>query len=976
MKRFILYILCWMGWFVLSAGNDYSRFLHHLPFDMPQLQLPDILGNRISLTEYGGVGDGITLNTECFREAIEHLSAKGGGTLVVPAGIWLTGPIRLKSHIELHLEKNALLIFTSDFWSYPSRSTFFTEVFYRQLQSPISAYNESDIAITGEGVIDGSGQDWRPVRKNKVTVDEWEHLQRKSGVLNDAGTIWYPMADDVQRYARREENIIHKYNTPDEWVRLKDYVRPELMHLYHCERVLLQGVTFQNSPFWNLHPELCKHLIVDSVCVRNPWNSQNGDGLDIESCQNVLVVQSTFDVGDDAVCIKSGRDEVGRLRGIPTKNVVVEDCTVFHGHGGFVVGSEMSGGVHSILVRNCKFLNTDTGLRFKSNRQRGGHVSDIYIQNVYMCGIAAEPILFDMYYQGKSAVEAMEDALKGSMETIPPVTEKTPKFDHIHISDVHCYQAGRALLFDGLPEQNISDITLRNVTIHAVEGGVFSECTAVRMEGVTIQTNDSVPLKVYNSKRLIGNSVICNGDRMAKNIWVKGNRNEGVTINDIALCERESDLWKYCEQVAGSIQTTSFRNQDYVISHYGAQKNQNITESLKAAIQACHTDGGGRVVIPKGEYYTAAIHLLSNVNLHLEKGAVLRFLTSPEDYLPVVVSRWEGVDCQTLSPLIYANGQTNVAITGAGTLDGQASRDNWWSWKGRKSSSEQNTEAKVGKDKLLWMEQNRISLDERIFSVNDKLRPPFIQFYRCNRVLVEGVTIIRSPFWMLHPLLSKNVIVRGVKFDSHGPNNDGCDPESCENVLIESCDFNNGDDCVAIKSGKNNDGRTWNLPSRNIIVRNCTMRDGHAGVAVGSEISGSCYDVWVRDCVMDSPSMDRPLRIKSNALRGGVVDGFYARDIRIGECKQAVLRLELQYERVQSGPYNPVFRNIYLENVTCNKSGYGILIEGFEDRNSVFNVLLKNCRLKGIQAPELNKIVGTEKVEFVNTTFNNKSIEK
>ena len=222
-----------------------------------------------------------------------------------------------------------------------------------------------------------------------------------------------------------------------------------------------------------------------------------------------------------------------------------------------------------------------------------------------------------MYYQGKSAVEAMEDALKGSMETIPPVTEKTPKFDHIHISDVHCYQAGRALLFDGLPEQNISDITLRNVTIHAVEGGVFSECTAVRMEGVTIQTNDSVPLKVYNSKRLTGNRVICNGDRIAKNIWVKGNRNEGVTINDIALCERESDLWKYCGQVAGFIQTTSFRNQDYVISHYGAQKNQNITESLKAAIQACHTDGGGRVVIPKGEYYTAAIHLLSNVNLHL-----------------------------------------------------------------------------------------------------------------------------------------------------------------------------------------------------------------------------------------------------------------------------------------------------------------------------------------------------------------------
>lgn len=945
MKRFIVYILCWVWAVSLFAGDDYASFLHHLPFDMSQPQVPRIPDTRVLITEYGGVGDGMVLNTRFFEDAIRDLSVKGGGTLVVPTGIWLTGPIRLKSHIELHLEKNALLIFTSDFQAYPSRNTFFTEVSYKQLQSPISAYNESDIAITGEGVIDGNGQDWRPVRKSKVTSDEWEQLQKGSGVLNDAGTIWYPMTDEVQQYARLEENIIRKYNTPDEWVRLKDYVRPELVHLYRCERVLLKGVTFQNSPFWNLHPELCKHLIVDDICVRNPWNSQNGDGLDIESCRNVLVVRSTFDVGDDAICIKSGRDEAGRRRGVPTENVVVDDCTVFHGHGGFVVGSEMSGGVHSILVRNCKFLNTDTGLRFKSNRERGGHVSGIYIQNIYMCGITAEPILFDMYYQGKSAVESMEDVLKGNAVVIPPVTEKTPKFEHIHISNVHCYRAGRALLFDGLPEQNISDVTLKNVIIHAEKGGLISECTGLRMEGVTIRSDDAAPLKVYRAGKLVD--------------W-----------------QDTDDPWKCCERVSDAIQTTSFRKKEYNILQYGAQENKDVTEILKTAIQTCHNEGGGRVVVPKGMYYTAAIHLLSNVNLHLERGAILRFSTSPEDYLPIVVSRWEGVDCRTLSPLIYASGQTNIAITGNGVLDGQASRDNWWSWKGRKLLSEQKSVGRVGKDKLLWMEQNQIPLAERIFSADDRLRPPFIQFYRCNRILVEGITIIRSPFWMLHPLLSKNIMVKNVKFDSHGPNNDGCDPESCENVLIEACSFSNGDDCIAIKSGKNNDGRAWDLPSRNIIIRNCAMRAGHAGVAIGSEISGSCYDVWVQDCVMDSPDMGRPLRIKSNALRGGVVDGFYAHNIRIGECRQAVLRLELQYENVHSGPYYPVFRNICLKNVTSKKSNYGVLIEGFEDRDCVSGVRLEDCHLKGIQAPEINKIIGAGNVEFFNTTFNDRSIEK
>ncbi|MCD8261371.1 MAG: hypothetical protein LUD15_07680 [Bacteroides sp.] len=254
----------------LSASGSYDSYLEELPFGMSSIPLPDIPDREITLEAFGGKPDGKHINTEAFAQAIHYLSESGGGKLVVKAGVWLTGPILLKDRIELHLEKNALVIFTPDFRAYPKREMFFGEESFKQLQSPISAYRASDIAITGEGILDGNGQHWRPFRKNKFTTDEWQRILQREGVLNDAETIWYPMTTDVQQYARREENIIRKYNTPDEWTRLKDYVRPELLHFYGCERVLLQGVTFQNSPFWNLHSELCNDTIIDNIRVRNP----------------------------------------------------------------------------------------------------------------------------------------------------------------------------------------------------------------------------------------------------------------------------------------------------------------------------------------------------------------------------------------------------------------------------------------------------------------------------------------------------------------------------------------------------------------------------------------------------------------------------------------------------------------------------------------------------------------------------------
>ncbi len=437
--------------------------------------------------------------------------------------------------------------------------------------------------------------------------------------------------------------------------------------------------------------------------------------------------------------------------------------------------------------------------------------------------------------------------------------------------------------------------------------------------------------------------------------------------------------WKAMGEVEQRIQLTSFPDRTFhLVTDYQAIEGEDISEKLRRAISDCHRAGGGRVVIPAGEYYTKAIHLLSNVNLHIDKGGILKFLTTATDYAPQVPTRWEGIDCMGMSPLIYAYRQDNIAVTGEGVLDGQASWENWWKLRARTSAEDKAHGRLMGKEKLHDFEKHITSIADRIFTEHDELRPQFIQFYQCNRILVEGVTLNNAPFWLLHPLMSKNIVVRGVTFDSHGPNNDGCDPESCENVLIENCIFNTGDDCIAIKSGRNNDGRAWSLPSRNIIVRNCQMKDGHAGVAIGSEISGSCYNVWMEDCQIGSPEMDRPFRIKSNAVRGGVVSGFYIRNIDISECKQAVLKLELKYEKVTEGPYYPLFENILLENVTCLKSRYGIWIDGLENYTCVRNVTLKDCKFDGITDEKTNSVIGAEGITFHRTLLccfpNNKTI--
>ena len=468
-----------------QADNPYKKYTEKLPFSMPEVKAPVIPDYQVKLTDFGGVGDGITLNTEAFAKAIDALSKKGGGKLVVPQGVWHTGPIVLKSNIELHLKSGAVILFAADESLYPIIETSFEGLDTRRLQSPIYAKGATNIAITGNGVIDGNGQYWRPVKKGKVTASHWKSLLAIPGSQELKKDYWVPSAG----YAKGEQGAnmnVPNAQTEEEWNAIKRFLRPVMISLVQCKNVMLKGLIFQNSPAWNLHPLMCENVIIDKVLVRNPSYAQNGDALDLESCKNALIINSRFDAGDDGICIKSGKDADGRRRGIPCENLVVDGCTVFAGHGGFVVGSEMSGGVKNIMVENCQFLGTDVGLRFKSTRGRGGIVENIYINKVSMTDIKTDAITFNMYYGGKSVAEMLADGDNPDNTTKMPVTEETPIFRNIHIADCVCNGAGRAMEFNGLPEMPIDGITLQNLTILAKKDAVFTNCVNIKKKNVNI----------------------------------------------------------------------------------------------------------------------------------------------------------------------------------------------------------------------------------------------------------------------------------------------------------------------------------------------------------------------------------------------------------------------------------------------------------------------------------------------------------
>lgn len=444
--------------------------------------------------------------------------------------------------------------------------------------------------------------------------------------------------------------------------------------------------------------------------------------------------------------------------------------------------------------------------------------------------------------------------------------------------------------------------------------------------------------------------------------------------------EKPSDPWTKMTEIIDNVVPPTFPNKTYNIKDYGsiADGEAYNTEAFKAAIDSCSKNGGGTVLVPKGKYLTGPIHLKDNVNLHLEKGSEILFSKNLEDYYPLVHTSYEGTELMNFSPLVYAYKQKNVAITGAGILNGQASNTNWWPWSGKETYGWQEGAPKqhVSLEKLkAGMSEKGVPDEERIFGKGEYLRPTFIEPFECENVLIQGVKIINAPFWVINPMKSTNVIVDGVTVESHGPNNDGCDPEYSKNVIIKNCTFNTGDDCIAIKSGRNEDGRRVGIKSENIVVQDCKMIDGHGGVVIGSEISAGVRDVFVENCQMDSPNLDRAIRIKTNSKRGGTVENVYVRNLDVGQVKEAVLKINLFYGiyGVQEGEYIPEVKNIHLENVRVKNGGeYGILAKGYAEKP------IKNITFKDVIIEKVDSAYSLENVidmNFINTKINGKQME-
>ena len=433
------------------------------------------------------------------------------------------------------------------------------------------------------------------------------------------------------------------------------------------------------------------------------------------------------------------------------------------------------------------------------------------------------------------------------------------------------------------------------------------------------------------------------------------------------------------KQIEQSIRLPQFADREFVITKFGASEKASAARNQKAinaAIAACSKKGGGRVVVPRGLWLTGALRLQSGVNLVVEEGATLKFAFEPKLY-PLVKTSWEGLGCWNYSPCIYAYQAKDVALTGKGTVDGNGSNETWWPWCGAPRfgyvEGKTTESQKLGsRARLLKYAEDDVPVDERKFGMGQGLRPQLVNFNECDGVLVKDVRLMNSPFWVIHPLLSKNITVDGVYVYNAGPNGDGCDPEACQNVLIQNSTFDTGDDCIAIKSGRNNDGRLWNQPSENIIIRNCKMKDGHGGVVIGSEISGGCRNVFAENCYMDSPNLDRVLRIKTNNCRGGVIENINMRNVTVGQCNEAVLRINLDYEpkEICYRGFEPTVRKVYMENVTSNESKYGVQIIGLNNIENVYDVTVKNCHFNGVSKAPVSITGKTRNIKFDNLTIN------
>ncbi|QMW04332.1 glycoside hydrolase family 28 protein [Spirosoma foliorum] len=493
--------------------------------DLPKVLTPSFRKDTLTISKFGAVADGLTLNTIAINKAIEQCNRAGGGVVLVPRGLWLTGPIALKNNVNLHLAKGALVQFTNQRTAYPLVNTTWEGEDAVRNQAPISGVDLENIAITGEGILDGAGDAWRMVKKSKLTDDQWKKLVASGGVLNDKKDMWYPSAQSFKGATMTVKAGQDRAYYED----IKDFLRPNMVSLTRCKRILLEGVTFQNSPAWCLHPLLCENITLRNVTAKNPWYAQNGDGLDLESCRNGLVENCLFDVGDDGICIKSGRDEQGRKRGVPTENIIVRNCRVYHAHGGFVIGSEMSGGVKNLYVSNCTFMGTDVGLRFKTARGRGGIVENIFVDGIDMTDIAGEAILFDMYYAAKDPVPQQGESNELPVIPAQPLSEVTPQFRAFQIRNVTCKGAETGIMVRGLPEMAVKDILIENAVLQSRKGFVCIEAENIRLKNVTLMSPAKTLMQIQNSHNLTLDNIQY-ADNTDLLMHISGNRSNSIKL--------------------------------------------------------------------------------------------------------------------------------------------------------------------------------------------------------------------------------------------------------------------------------------------------------------------------------------------------------------------------------------------------------------------------------------------------------------
>lgn len=498
----------------------------NLPFNMPEVQIPKFKADTLNIVDFGAVPNTGELCTKAINDAITKCSESGGGVVVIPSGLWTTGPVYLKSNVNLHTQNGAYILFTSDLNQYKLINSYFEGNKVIRCESPIMGVGLENIAITGEGIFDGNGSKWRPVKSGKMSDEQWKNMVNSGGILSKDRKTWYPSEEAL--IGNEQKDKLPKVPSIENMKPYKQALRPVMVSLVNCKKLLLDGVTFQNSPAWNVNPLMCENVTLSNLNIRNPWYSQNGDGLDLESCRIGTVTNCRFDVGDDAICIKSGKDQEGRERGKPTELFVIKDCVVYHGHGGFVIGAEMSGGVRNLFIKNLTFIGTDCGLRFKSTRGRGGLVENIWMEDIRMSDIPTEAIRFEMYYFNKSGVE---DPLTGEMivEKIP-VSETTPVFKNMYFKNIYVDGAKQALKIMGIPEMPVENIQFKNMIVRSDVGIRINYASKIDFENIDLSLDKpGIAVSLSNSQNINVESFKATGENQM--FWVGGTITKDVTLN-------------------------------------------------------------------------------------------------------------------------------------------------------------------------------------------------------------------------------------------------------------------------------------------------------------------------------------------------------------------------------------------------------------------------------------------------------------